>query len=291
MNFIEYIKAVLLGIVEGITEWLPISSTGHMILLDEFIKLNLTENFKQMLLVVIQLGAILAVPVLFWNKLNPFSRKKNREEREKIYGLWLKVIVGVLPCAIVGILLDSLLEAYLYNYVVVSIALIVYGVLFILVERRRKNKEYRIESVYDITYKDALIIGSYQMLSLIPGTSRSGSTILGGMLSGVSRTASAEFSFFMAIPVMLGASLLKILKFTLGYLKSDTPAEYIPDGLFFEYFMILLVALAVSFVVSFFAIKFLMDFVKRHSFAPFGIYRIGLGIVVVVYFIIKTAIM
>lgn len=277
MEFLEILKAIFLGIVEGITEWLPISSTGHMILVDEFIKLNVSEEFKEMFFVVIQLGAIAAVPVLFWNRLNPFSKKKSREERKATWNLWGKVIVGVLPAAVIGLIFDDFFDRHFYNYIVVSIALIVYGILFIVIEKLKRNKEYRINDVHDLTYKDAILIGSFQMLSLIPGTSRSGSTILGGMLTGVSRVASAEFSFFMAIPVMLGASLLKIVKFA---------AEGISvSGL---ELVILFVAMAVSFIVSLFAIKFLMDFVKRHSFTPFGIYRIILGALVIGYFLISN---
>lgn len=276
MKLLEFLKAIILGIVEGITEWLPISSTGHMILLDEFIKLNVSDEFKEMFLVVIQLGAICAVPVFFFEKLNPFSKKKSEYEKKRTLSLWGKVIVGVIPAAVLGLLLDDLLDKYLYNYITVSITLIIYGILFIVVEKLKKGKEYRINDVYDITYKDALLIGSFQVLSLIPGTSRSGSTILGGMLTGVSRTASAEFSFFMAIPVMLGASLLKVVKFAVSGVSVS--------GLEIS---LLLVGIAVSFLVSIIAIKFLMDFVKRHSFSPFGVYRIVLGIVVVAYFLIK----
>lgn len=279
MEFLEILKAIFLGIVEGITEWLPISSTGHMILVDEFIKLSVSIEFKEMFLVVIQLGAIAAVPVLFWNKLNPFSKNKSREERRATWNLWAKVIVGVLPAAVIGLIFDDFFERHFYNYIVVSVALIVYGVLFILIEKSKENKEYRITDVHDLTYKDAILIGSFQMLSLIPGTSRSGSTILGGMLTGVSRVASAEFSFFMAIPVMIGASLLKIVKFA---------AEGISvSGL---ELVILFVAMAVSFIVSLLAIKFLMDFVKRHSFTPFGIYRIILGALVIGYFLILNTV-
>ncbi len=275
MKFLEILKAIFLGIVEGITEWLPISSTGHMILVDEFIKLKVTPEFKELFLVVIQLGAIAAVPLMFWKKLNPFSKKKSESERRQTWKLWLKVIVGVLPAALLGVLLDDLLDKYLYNYVVVAIALVVYGIAFILVEKNKRGKEYRINDVHGITYKDALIIGSFQVLSLIPGTSRSGSTILGGMLTGVSRVASAEFSFFMAIPVMIGASLLKIVKFVI-------------DGFSVGGFeiVLLLVAMATSFVISVVAIKFLMDFVKKHNFSPFGVYRIILGVAVLSYFII-----
>ena len=277
MRFIEYLKAVIIGIVEGITEWLPVSSTGHMILFDEFLKLEVTENFKEMFLVVIQLGAILAVPILFWNKLWPFTKKKSDTERHRIYSLWIKVIVGAIPAAIIGVILDDILDAYLYNYVVVSIALVVYGVAFILVEKFKKRRGFRVESVYDLTYLDALKIGAFQVLSLIPGTSRSGSTILGGMMCGVSRTASSEFSFFMAIPIMLGASGLKVLKFILeGF--TATGGEI----------ALLIVGIVVSFLVSLLAIKLLMDFVKKHDFTVFGIYRIVLGVIVLGYFIIKT---
>ena len=275
-EFLEILKAVFFGVVEGITEWLPISSTGHMILFDEFISLNVSTEFKELFLVVIQLGAILAVPCLFFKKLFPFTKDTDREDRAKIYSLWLKVLIGVIPAAVLGALLDDLLDKYLYNYVVVSVALAVYGFAFIFIERRKDTCEYRINNVYDITYKDALKIGAYQALSLIPGTSRSGSTILGGMLTGVSRTASAEFSFFMAIPIMLGASALKILKFVLdGYRATQLEI------------LLLLVGVAVSFVVSMIAIRFLVDFVKKHDFKPFGIYRIALGFIVLLYFLIK----
>lgn len=277
MKFLEFLKAVLIGIVEGITEWLPISSTGHMILLDEFIKLSVSEEFMSLFLVVIQLGAICAVPVVFFDKLNPFSKRKSAAEKKSTWQLFAKVIVGVLPAAILGVLLDDFLDAHLMHYIVVAVALILYGVLFILIEKKRKGKEFRVEAVEDLSYKDALVIGAYQVLSLIPGTSRSGSTILGGMLHGVSRTAAAEFSFFMAIPVMLGASGLKALKFILAGF-SATGMEI----------ALLLVGMIVSFVVSLLAIRFLMDFVKRHDFKPFGIYRIALGIIVLIYFLVKS---
>ena len=275
--FIEILKVLFLGIVEGITEWLPISSTGHMILVDEFLRLNVSESFKEMFLVVIQLGAILAVPIVFWKKLFPFSRSSTQEEKKQIWNLWFEVIVGVLPAAVLGILLDDFLDKHLYNFVVVAIALIVYGVAFILVEKFKKSNDFRIESVYDITYKDALIIGAYQVLSLVPGTSRSGSTILGGMLTGVSRTAAAEFSFFLAIPVMLGASALKVLKFIIeGFTASGLEI------------VLLLIGILVSFIVSLFVIEFLMSFVKKHSFKAFGIYRIVLGSVLIIYFLIRN---
>lgn len=282
MEFIEILKAIFFGIVEGITEWLPVSSTGHMILVDEFINLNVSDAFKDLFLVVIQLGAICAVPVYFFQKLNPFSKRKTEQERKATWSLWAKVIVGVLPAAVVGILLDDFFDEHFYNYIVVSIALIVYGIVFILIEKLKnspksgKAPSYRVERIEDLTYRDAVTIGAFQVLSLIPGTSRSGSTIIGGMLTGVSRRASAEFSFFMAIPVMLGASLLKIVKFIAdGFTVSGTEMA------------LLLIGIAVSFLVSLFAIKFLMDFVKRHTFIPFGIYRIALGVIVIAYFLIK----
>lgn len=277
MLVFEIIKSVILGIVEGITEWLPISSTGHMILVDEFITLNISPEFKEAFLFVIQLGAILAVPVYFFNSLNPFSGRKSKAERKSTWSLWFKVIAGCLPAAVLGLLLDDFFEEHFYNYFVVAVALIVYGIAFIFVEKLKSGKEYRVNSVNELTYKDALTIGAFQVLAIIPGTSRSGSTILGGMLSGVSRTASAEFSFFMAIPIMLGASGIKALKFVLAGHTATL-----------DELLILAVGTLVAFLVSLFAIKFLMDFVKRHDFKPFGVYRILLGIIVIGYFVIKT---
>lgn len=275
MFLLEILKAVILGIVEGITEWLPVSSTGHMILVDEFMSLDVSAAFMELFLVVIQLGAICAVPVLFFNKLNPFSRKKSAAQRNATWLLWAKVIVGVLPAAVIGFVLDDFLDEHLYNFVTVAITLIIYGVAFILVEHFKKNKTSRVERVEDLSFTDAIMIGGFQVLSLIPGTSRSGSTILGGRLIGVSRSVSAEFSFFMAIPIMLGASLLKIVKFVLeGYTATGTEI------------CLLLVGLVVSFLVSLVAIKFLTDFVKRHTFTPFGVYRIVLGALVLGYFLI-----
>ena len=280
MRFIEILKAIFLGIVEGITEWLPISSTGHMILVDEFIRLDLSPEFKELFLVVIQLGAIIAVPTLFFHKLNPFSGSKSKEERRSTLNLWKKVIVGAIPAAIIGVLLDDILEEHLFNSYVISVALIAYGIAFIVLEylraRGNKNNSFRVNDVNDLSYSDALKIGAFQVLSLIPGTSRSGSTILGGMICGVSRVASAEFSFFMAIPIMIGASCYKLLKFILAGFKVTG-----------EEIGLLIIGMAVAYAVSVACIKFLMDFVKRHSFSAFGIYRIVLGIAVLGYFLIK----
>ena len=275
--FIEILKAILFGIVEGITEWLPVSSTGHMILLDEFVKLNVSDAFYEMFQVVIQLGAILAVILLFFNKLNPFASRKTGIQENRTWQLWFKVIVAVIPSAVLGLLLDDWMDAHLYNYVVVAIALIVYGVAFIFVEGVNRGKGKKIKSVYDIDYKTALLIGCFQCLSLIPGTSRSGSTILGAILLGVSRSAGADFSFFLAIPTMLGASALKLVKFILSG-ASATAGEI----------GILLIGCIVSFVVSFVVIRSLMEYVRKHSFALFGLYRIGLGVLVLIYFIIKN---
>ena len=276
---IEILKSILLGIVEGITEWLPISSTGHLILLNEFINLQVStdpqvnESFMQMYNVVIQLGAILAVIVLFFHKLNPFSQKKDKKQKGKTWNLWFKVVAAIIPSGLVGVLLDDWMEAKLHNAVVVSIALIVYGLAFIWVERKNKGHAPKIKNVYEIDMKTALLIGAFQCLSLIPGTSRSGSTILGAILLGVSRSAGSEFSFFMAIPTMLGASAIKLLKYML-------------DGMSFTGMQIgvLLVGCVISFLVSFYVIKALMDYVRKHSFAVFGKYRIVLGCVVLVYF-------
>ena len=275
---VELLKAVLFGIVEGVTEWLPISSTGHLILLDEFITLNMSDEFKSMFDVVIQLGAILAVIVLFFHKLNPFAPSKSGEEKKQTWGLWFKVVAAIIPSGIVGVLFDDWMEEHLHNGIVVSIALIVYGIAFILVERRREGKylnKAAVSDVYDIPYKTALMIGLFQCLSLIPGTSRSGSTILGAILIGVGRSAGAEFSFFMAIPTMLGASAIKGLKFLL----SGVSATGTEIG-------VLIVGCVVSFVVSLLVIRGLMQYVRNHSFSAFGVYRIVLGIIVLAYFAI-----
>ncbi len=274
---IEFLKAVLFGIVEGITEWLPVSSTGHIILLDEFIKLNVTEAFMEMFEVVIQLGAIAAVIVLFFHKLNPFSPQKTQVQKKDTWQLWFKVVVAVLPSAIIGLLLDDWMDANLYNYVVVAITLILYGVAFLFVEKRNEGKGLKVASVYEIDYRTALLIGCFQCLSLIPGTSRSGSTILGAILLGVGRSAGAEFSFFLAIPTMLGASALKLLKFLL----SGAEATGTELG-------VLIVGCVVSFVVSLLVIKGLMEYVRKHSFSVFGVYRIVLGVLVLGYFAIKA---
>ena len=271
----ELLKAVLFGIVEGVTEWLPISSTGHLILLNEFITLNVSDAFRSMFDVVIQLGAILAVIILFFHKLNPFSPTKSEGEKKQTWQLWFKVIAAIIPSGIVGVLFDDWMEAHFHNATVVSIALIVYGVAFILVERRnaRRVGGKTVEDVYAIDYKTALLIGCFQCLSLIPGTSRSGSTILGAILIGVGRSAGAEFSFFMAIPTMLGASAIKGLKFLL----SGVAATGTEIG-------VLIVGCVVSFLVSLLVIRGLMEYVRRHSFSAFGVYRIILGVVVLVYF-------
>ena len=274
---IEILKAVLFGVVEGITEWLPVSSTGHIILLDEFIALAGSEEFKSMFDVVIQLGAIIAVIVLFFSKLNPFDPKKNEKQKTMTWGLWFKVCVAILPSGIVGVLFDDWMDAHLHNGIVVALMLIVYGVAFILVERRNKDLVPKVKSVWSIDLKTALLIGCFQCLSLIPGTSRSGATILGAILLGVGRGAGAEFSFFMAIPTMVGASAIKLLKFLLSGVGA-TGTEI----------AVLIVGCVVSFIVSLLVIKALMEYVRKHSFASFGYYRIGLGAVVLIYFLVKA---
>ena len=276
MVLIEILKAILFGIVEGITEWLPISSTGHLILLDEFIRLDVSPEFYEMFQVVIQLGAIGAVLLLFFHKLNPFSSKKGEIQKKQTWELWYKVVVAVLPSAVLGLLLDDWMDAHLYNYVVVAIALIVYGVAFLFIEKKDRGLSPRVEEVHGIDYRTALLIGAFQCLSLIPGTSRSGSTILGGILLGVSRPAAAEFSFFLAIPTMLGASGLKLVKYLMEGL--------IPTG---TEIAVLIVGSVVSFVVSVLVIRALMDYVRKRSFAAFGIYRIVLGALVIGYFLLK----
>jgi len=275
---IEFIKAFFIGVVQGITEWLPVSSTGHMIIFDELVKLNVSDEFMEMFRVVIQFGSILAVLILFFDRLNPFSGKKSPVEKKQTWGFLGRIIVAVIPAGVIGVLFDDILEKYLYNYVVVAATLIIYGIAFILIERKHKNHTYKYNSAELIDTKTAFKIGCFQLLSLIPGTSRSGSTIIGAMCVDVSRTAAAEFSFFLAIPVMLGASLLKIVKYLVKFGIGFTGIEI----------MTLIVGTVTAFVVSLIAIKFLMSFVRRHSFESFGWYRIVLGVIVIGYFITKN---
>ena len=270
--WIEILKTILIGIVEGITEWLPVSSTGHMILLEEFVHLNMTEEFMEMFNVVIQLGAIFAVIVLFFPKLWPFTTKEKGWIKKDTWMMWFKVIAGVLPAAVLGILFDDTLDAMFYNYQTVAIMLIVYGVLFIVVEKWNKRRKPCVRKLEDLTFGTAFLIGMFQVLSLIPGTSRSGATILGALILGCSRYIGAEFSFFMAIPVMFGASLLKMVKF--GFALTGPEIT------------ILAVGMISAFVVSMLSIKFLMNYVKKHDFKVFGYYRILLGVIVLAYFLI-----
>ena len=296
MTILEWLKVVLLGIVEGVTEWLPISSTGHLILVDEFIKLNQSEAFMEMFNVVIQLGAILAVVVLYWDKLWPFHTKKKTDNTnwfqkaprskamknvqnfsnnycymDKII-LWLKIVIACVPAMIIGLPLDDWMEAHFHNATVVSLALIAYGIVFIIIENYNKKRTPRIESLETLSFKDAFLIGVFQVLSLIPGTSRSGSTIIGGILLGTSRELAAEFTFFLAIPVMFGASFLKLLKFGFAFTGMELA--------------VLIVGMIVAFGISIFTIKFLMGYIKKHDFKVFGWYRIVLGIIVLLYFMI-----
>lgn len=272
MDFLEILKAVVFGIIQGITEWLPISSTGHMILANEFIKLKVSKDFFSMFEVVIQFGSILAVVLLYFHKLNPFSSSKSRKQKAETLSLWAKVIVAVLPAGIIGVLFDDKLDELFYNSTTVAITLIVYGVLFILLESRHKKPKIR--NFEQLDYKTALLIGVFQILALIPGTSRSGSTILGAVFLGTSRYIAAEFSFFLAIPVMFGASALKLVKF---FVKSGF-------GFTLLELSILITGMVVAFIVSIFAIKFLMGYIKKHNFKVFGYYRIILGIIVILYF-------
>ena len=274
----EILKVILLGIVEGITEWLPISSTGHLILVDEFIKLNASDAFKEMFNVVIQLGAIMAVVVLYFHKLNPFSPKKTKDEKVQTIDLWFKVVVACIPAAVLGILFDDWMEEHFHNYIVVSIMLIVYGVLFIVIENWNKKNKPSVTALSNLTYRTALLIGVFQVLSLIPGTSRSGATIIGALLLGVSRYVAAEFTFFLAIPVMVGASGIKLLKFFMEG-AGMTGMEIAMLG----------VGCVVAFVVSIIAIKFLMGYIKKNDFKVFGWYRIILGVLVLGYFLLTSA--
>ncbi len=271
ISIMEILKAVLFGIVEGITEWLPISSTGHMILLNEFVTLDVSPEFWEMFLVVIQLGAILAVVILFWNKIFPFRFGEKQVIQKDIFVLWFKILVACIPAAVIGLAFDDVLDALFYNPWCVSIALIVFGIAFIVIENRNRNASPRITQLGQITYQTALMIGVFQLLAAVfPGTSRSGATIVGALMIGVSRTVAAEFTFFLAIPVMLGASLLKVLKFGFAF----TGAEAV----------ILLIGMAVAFIVSVIVIRFLMGYIKKHDFKVFGWYRIVLGAAVLLYF-------
>ncbi len=276
MDIIEIIKALVLGIVEGITEWLPISSTGHMILVDEFLKLNVSEEFKSMFLVVIQLGAILAVVVLYFKKLIPLDvQNKKLHWKKDTLAMWLKIIVSCIPAAIVGVFFDDELEAVFYNWQTVSAALILFGILFIIIEKRNRGREPKINSINDISYKTAVIIGIFQLIAAVfPGTSRSGATIVGALLIGVSRSVAAEYTFFLAVPVMFGASALKLVKFGFDFTSQEL--------------VILFVGLVSAFVVSILAIKFLMSYIKKHDSPAFGWYRIVLGAAVILYFALAS---
>ncbi|WP_113676193.1 undecaprenyl-diphosphate phosphatase [Vallitalea guaymasensis] len=272
MDIIEIFKALIIGIVEGVTEWLPISSTGHMILVDEFLKLNMSDAFKEMFFVVIQLGAIMAVVVIYWKKIFPFSFKQKEFIKKDTILLWVKIVIACIPAGIVGILFNDKMDELFYNYQTVTITLILYGILFIIIEKWNKGRTCKVNDISELTYQTALIIGLFQVLSLIPGTSRSGVTILGAILIGTSRTVAAEFTFFLAMPVMFGASIIKILKFGFAFTSLEL--------------LVLLTGMIVAFVVSILAIKFLVGYIKKHDFKVFGWYRIALGIIVILYFTI-----
>ena len=272
LTFFEILKVIFLGIVEGITEWLPISSTGHMLLVDEFLQINASDAFKEMFFVVIQLGAIMAVVLLFWNKMWPFNLKGNGKPlvKKHIFDMWFKVVVACIPGAVVTLLFDDWIEAHLHTPLVIAATLIIYGIAFIVIENRNKGVISDVKKLGDITYRHALLIGLFQVLSIIPGTSRSGATIIGALLLGVSRVAAAEFTFFLAVPVMFGLSFIKLLKFGLAF----TAAELV----------ILLVGCVTAFLVSVLVVAFLMSYIRKKDFRLFGWYRIVLGIVVIVYF-------
>lgn len=274
MDFLEILKVIFYGIVEGITEWLPISSTGHMILVEKVMPLNVSYEFMEMFRVVIQLGAIFAVLVLYWNKIFPFQLKDKNKSIIKmdIMNMWFKIVVAVIPAGVIGTLWDDDIDRMFYNYVTVAVTLIVYGILFIFIENRNKKGNFKITSLHQITYQTAIIIGLFQVLALIPGTSRSGATILGAILIGVSREIAAEFTFFLAIPVMFGASLIKMIKFGFDFSGNEI--------------LVLALGMLSAFVVSIIAIKFLMGYIKKHDFKAFGIYRIVLGILVLAYFLV-----
>jgi undecaprenyl-diphosphatase len=276
LTLIELLKVIIIGIIQGITEWLPISSTGHMILADELLKLNVSDEFMTMFRVVIQFGSILAVVVLYFKKLNPFAFSKSAIEKRDTWELWIKVVVGIIPAGIVGVFLDDWLDEHLYNYITVAVALILYGLAFIIIERRNAAKKPKISTISELTYSTALLIGLFQTLSLIPGTSRSGSTIIGAILIGCARPVAAEFSFFMAIPIMLGASFLKLVKFGFNFTATEL--------------ILLFVGVAVAFFVSVAAIRFLMDYIRKRDFSVFGWYRILLGAIVLIFFFVKTVV-
>lgn len=270
LNLIEVLKVIFLGIVEGITEWLPISSTGHMLLVDEFLHLQMSEDFKEMFFVVIQLGAILAVVVIFWKKIFPFRFKEQPVIQKDIFSMWFKVVAACIPTGILGVLFDDFLEEHFGHPVSIAVMLIVYGIAFIVIENWNKKRTPAVESIDELSYKTAFIIGLFQSLAMIPGTSRSGATIVGALLLGVSRTTAAEFTFFLAIPTMLGASAFKLVKFGLAFTMEEM--------------VVLLIGMVVAFVVSVFVIKFLMDYIRKHDFKVFGWYRIILGVIVILYF-------
>jgi undecaprenyl-diphosphatase len=273
-DVLELLKAFLLGIIEGITEWLPVSSTGHLILADEFIRMNQSDAFKEMFFVVIQLSAILAVIILYWNKLNPLSVRGKLALNHGTLALWSKILISCIPAGIIGILFDDPIDDLFYNYQTVAITLVLYGILFVVLENRNRNRQPSIVDFQGVTYRNALLIGLFQLLSLVPGTSRSGATILGAMLLGASRTLAAEYTFFMAVPVMFGASLIKLLKFGFDFTATEG--------------LVLLTGMLVSFFGSILTIRFLIAFVRKHDFKVFGWYRIALGVVLAVYFIVKT---
>lgn len=270
ITLIELLKIILIGIIEGITEWLPVSSTGHMLLFDAFLPLKATEGFKEMFFVVIQLGAILAVVVMFYKKMIPLGKNEKLYVKKDVLSMWLKVAIACIPSAVLGLIFDEMLEKYFGGAISIAVMLIFYGILFIVIERLNRDKAPKIDGISDIGYKTAIIIGLFQVLSMIPGTSRSGATIIGALIIGVSRVAAAEFTFFLAVPTMLGASALKLIKFGFNFTKAEV--------------LTLLLGSAVAFTVSVLAIKFLMSFVKRHDFKLFGYYRIALGIIVILVF-------
>lgn len=276
INFLDIIKAVIFGIIEGITEWLPISSTGHLILADEFLKMSTSEGFKSMFDVVIQLGAIMAVVVMYFEKLNPFSKKKSKEEVKDTYNLWYKVIIACIPAAVIGLIFDDFLDEHFYNFITVASTLIIYGIAFIVIEEKNKNKELLCRDLNKLPIKTAFLIGMFQVLALIPGTSRSGATILGGILLGTSRFVAAEFTFFLAIPVMFGASFLKVVKYGFDYNANEI--------------VVLITGMIVSFFVSILAIKTFINYIKKRDFSVFGIYRIVLGAIIIIYAILPNII-